>query len=122
MSTAFALQGSLTYPPDDGQPKATRSFSTSGQFDHKAESTYLLTGAGTQSVDLGTMPAVKAALIEVDPTSDAPVNIRINGGLDSQEISPGGFWAYSNPAPSVGVTELDILHTMDARVQVYLLG
>lgn len=122
MPIPYSLQGSFIFPPDDGQPTATRSFSISGQFASKNESIYILTGSGTLAVNLGTIAAVKAALIEVDPGSLAPVNVRINAGVTSQEISPGGFMAYSNPSPSAGVTAISILYTMDARVQVYLLG
>lgn len=122
MATAFSLSGTLDYPPDDGEPIVGRPFSQSGNFDSKSEADLVLTGAGTQSVGLGTVPAVKALLIEVDPTAQAPVNVRVNSGTDDIEIAPGGFWAYSNPVPSAGITALDIVHTMDARVLVRLLG
>lgn len=122
MATPFSLQGSFTYPPDDGQPVATRAFSQSGNFSHRSESDYSLTGVGTQVVSLGSLPAVKAALIEVAPTSLAPVIVTFNGGTDPVEIAPGGFLAYSNPTPSAGITALSIDYTNTTRVQVYLLG
>lgn len=122
MTTPYSLQGTFVYPPDDGQPNATRSFSQSGNFDHKSEKEYLLTGAGSQSVDLGSIPFVKAAVIEVDSTALAPIIVTVNGGTDQVEISPGGFFVYSNPNPVAGLTQLDLAYTMNARVQVYLLG
>lgn len=122
MPTAFSLQGSFDYPPDDGEPIAKRPYSASGSFDSKQEADLQLVGAGTQTVGFGTLPAVKAMVIEVAASSLAPVNIRINGGTDDIEISPGGFWSYSNPAPSAGITAMDVVHTMDAKVQIRLLG
>ena len=122
MSTAFVLAGSLDYPPDDGQPVAKRPYSMSGQFDSKAEADLALTGAGTQVVGFGTVAQVKAMLIEVAATSLAPINVRINGSADPVEISPGGFWAYSNPTPAVPIASMEIDYTMDARVQLRLLG
>lgn len=122
MPTAFTLQGSFDYPPDDGEPIAKRPYSQSGNFDSKSEQDLELTGAGTQAVGFGTLVAVKAMVVEVSPSALAPVNLRINGGTDDIEIAPGGFWAYSNPVPSAGITAMDVVHTMDAKVQIRLLG
>jgi len=123
MSTAFSLQGSFDFPPDDGEPIAKRPFSQSGNFDSKSEPDLILTGAGTHVVGFGTIAALKAAVIEVAPTSLAPVILNFNGGADPVEVSPGGFWAYSNPAPGGSpITAISVVHTMDARVQVRLLG
>lgn len=122
MPTAFALAGSLDFPPDDGEPSAKRPYSQSGSFTAKSEQDLVLTGAGTQAVGFGTITNVLAALIEVASTSAAPVNVRINGGTDDIEIAPGGFLAYSNPVPGTGISSMEVVHTMDARVQVRLLG
>lgn len=122
MPTSFTLQGSFDYPPDDGEPIAKRPYSQSGNFDSKSEQDLELTGAGTQAVGFGTLVAVKAMVVEVSPSALAPVNLRINGGTDDIEIAPGGFWAYSNPTPSAGITAMDVVHTMDAKVQIRLLG
>lgn len=122
MPTAFALAGSLDYPPDDGQPVAKRPFSQSGNFDSKAEGDLILSGAGSHTVGFGTVNMAKGVLIEVSPTSQAPVNLRFNGGTDDFEIAPGGFLAYSNPVPVAGIEQMEIIHTMDARVQYRLLG
>ncbi len=122
MATAFTLTGSLKYPPDDGQPVAERPFSQSGQFDSKQESDLMLVGAGTHIVDFGTVATAKALLIEVAPTSLAPINLNFNGGSDDVEIAPGGFLAFSSPVPSTGITDVSIDYTMDARVQIRVLG
>ena len=121
MATAFSLQGTFDYPPDDGQPVAQRAFSQSGNFTSKVEVTLELTGAGTQVVDFGTITGVLAFLIEVDPTAQAPVNLLINGGAPI-EVAAAGFMAYSNPVPGSPITSLSVVHTQDARVQVRLLG
>jgi hypothetical protein len=122
MSTPFSMSGVFTYPPDDGQPVATRDFSQSGQFNSKSEEDLVLVGAGTISVGFGTVAMAKAVLIEVAATASAPIEVKLNGGTDVLEISPGGFWAYSSPAPSVGITALDIDYTADAKVKVRILG
>ena len=122
MATPFTISGTLDFPPDDGQPIAKRPFSQSGSFDSKQEADLILSGAGTHIVGFGTVDNVKGMLIEVAPTSLAPVNIRVNSGTDDIEIAPGGFWAYSNPAPSSGITALSVVYTLDARVQIRLLG
>ena len=122
MPTPFSLQGTFVYPPDDGQPDATRDFSQSGNYESKCEKDLKLVGAGTETVGFGTVPAAKAILIEVAASSLAPVIVNVNGGADPIEISPGGFFAYSNPVPVAGITALDIVYTMDSRVLVRLLG
>lgn len=122
MPVAFTFAGSLDYQPDDGQPVAKRAFSQSGNFDSKQESDLVLTGAGTHVVDFGTLAAAKALLIEVAPTSLAPVNLNFNGGADDIEIAPGGFLALSSPTPATGISDLSIVYTMSAGVKIRILG
>ena len=122
MPTAFSLSGTFNYPPDDGEPIAKRPYSQSGVFDSKQEADLRLVGAGTQSVGFGTLPSVRAMAIEVASTSLGPVTVRINGSLTGIEIAPGGFLVYSNPVPVAGITSMDIDYTIDARVQLRLLG
>lgn len=122
MATAFALAGSLDYPPDDGQPVGKRVFSQSGSFDSKSEVDLILTGTGTHEVGFGTVVGAKAILLEVASSSLASVNVRFNGGTDDVEIAPGGFFAYSNPVPDSGIESMSIVYTMDARVQLRILG
>jgi len=111
MATPFSLQGTFVFPPDDGEPNATRKFSQSGSFTQKSE----------HDVAFGTITAPKAIVLEVDSSSLGPVNMRVNGGTDNIEISPGGFVVYSNPVPDAPITELALVHTVNARVQVRLL-
>jgi hypothetical protein len=122
MSTPFTYQGSLVYPPDAGQPAATRAFSISGNYDVKAEFDFELVGAGTQVVDFGSVADAKAILVEVASDAAAPVNLRFNGGTDDHEISASGFYASANPTPSTGISALSLVHTGDAKVTVYILG
>jgi hypothetical protein len=122
MSTAFSISGTLNYPPDDGQPVASRPYSQSGNFDSKLELDLVLTGAGTHVVGMGTVAAVKGMLIEVTPTSQASVSIKINGGDDEWEVSPGGFIAYSNPTPDEAIEDISIVYAADCRVQLRALG
>jgi hypothetical protein len=121
MSKAFSFQGALNYPPDSGQPVASRAFSQSGSFTSKAEYEYVLTGAGTQIVDFGSVTKAKAVLIDVHADSAAPVNVIFNGGTEPIEISPGGFAALASPTPSTGISGLALVHSDDANVDVYVL-
>lgn len=122
MSTAYSFSGSLLYPPDSGQPSATRAFSNSGSFDSKVEYELVLTGAGTKVVDFGSIAKAKAILVEVASSSLAPVKVKLSGGTDQHEIAPGGFLSFGSPTPVVGITGLSIVHTDDAKVGVYILG
>lgn len=127
MSTPFSISGSLDYPPDDGQPVASRDFSVSNSFDSKEEADYNLASGGPspQTVCFGTITNAKAFLIEVAADSSpsaAPINVSINGGTDAWEIAPGGFLAYASPSPVSGIQSMEIAYTSAAKVKVRLLG
>lgn len=123
MTTAWSLAGSLTFPPDSGQPNAIRDISGSGNFDNKIEPELNLVGAGTQVVDMGTITGAKVVLIEVEPdaTNPAPINVNLNGGSDDIEISPGGSWLYHNPSPTIGISAISIVHTDNKKVKITAL-
>ena len=121
MAKSFTFSGTLSYPPDAGQPSADRDFSQSGSFNSKIEAELDLTGAGTQVVDFGSATKPKAILVEVRADSAAPVNLRWSGGAEDMEVAPGGFVAISSPSPSTGITALSIVHTDAAKVDVYIL-
>jgi hypothetical protein len=126
--TPFTLSGALALPPDTGQPQVSIPFSGSQNFKTKASGVFNLTGAGTQAVDFGTIPAagIKALLVEVDPDASgslAAIILAINGSATGKiEVTPGGFLAYFNPAPAAGITALDLEHTTANCVRVWLLG
>lgn len=122
----FTASGALLYSPDDGKPQVQHDASHVGQFTQKAEEKLDLTGSGTHAVGFGSIatPGVKAVQIEVDVglPGQQPILVRVNGGTDDIELSPGGFITYCNPNPVAGITSLDIVHTTDVCVQVRLLG
>ena len=127
----FTSTATLTYPPDDGVAAAARSNSVSGTYQHEAGGKFVLTGAGTQVVDFGSIVAVgaKAIFIEVEPVAAggvaAPVNIQFNGvgATGNIEIAQGGHIDMANPIPSAaGILSLSIVHTQDACVTVRILG
>lgn len=121
MSKAFSAQGSLTYPPDSGQPAAVRAVSQSGTFTSKQEAELVLVGAGTHVVDFGTVAKAKAILVDVHADSVAPVGLIFNGGAEQIELSPGGSMQINSPTPGAGITSLSIVHTDNAFVDVYVL-
>lgn len=127
MSTPFSISGVLTYPPDDGKPAVERDISGSGSYDVKHEAEYPLTGSGTQVVSFGPVTnGAKAVQVEVIGDASAPttpVNVRLNGGSDNLQISPGGGFTYFNPTPGVGgLISLSIVYTAACKVIVRALG
>jgi hypothetical protein len=121
MSKAFSFQGSLSYPPDAGQPSVLRALSQSGSFTSKVEQELVLTGAGTEVVDFGSVANAKLFMVKVRSDSVVPVGLVFNAGSEQLEVSPGGFAVIGSPAPSAGITDLSIVHTDDANVDVYIL-
>lgn len=127
VTTPFVLSGSLSYPPDTGEASADRPFSLAGSFTQEAEFTYVFAGAGTQTVDFGSISVgAKAILVEVDPDSSpaaAPVNITFNGGTDTLELTPGGFFCLGSPSPTgSGITSMAVAYTSACCVRVRVLG
>lgn len=119
----FVLQGTLSYPPDVGQPPVSISFELSGNYTTLLDARLEMTGAGTEVVPFGTVAGVKVMLIEYEVTAGAAaIQLNVNSGTDDIELTPGGFWAYGNPVPAAGITALSIVRTADAVVRVRLLG
>ncbi len=128
MTVPFSFTGTLAFPPDAGQPNVNVPLAFSSQFDSADPGQILkLTGAGTKTLDLSTVPAagVKYLLIKLDGGQGVvPVNVRFNGGGSSGqvEISPGGFVMIGSPAPTTGITAADVVYTSAATVRVWAFG
>lgn len=119
----FVLQGTLSYPPDVNQQPVGIPFGANGTYTTLLDARLVMVGAGTEVVPFGTVAGAKVLLIEYEVTTGAvAVQVNVNGGTDDIELSPGGFWAYSNPIPVVGITALSIVRTADAVIRVRLLG
>jgi hypothetical protein len=122
----YTLSGTLSFPPDTGQPVVPLPFSASGNFTSKEEALLNLSGSGTKSVDVGTIPGAgaKAIMIKVDAgTGLSPIMVKVNGSATGViEVSPGGFVVISNPNPVAGITQLDIVYASAATVRITLLG
>lgn len=119
----FQVQGTVTYPPDEGQQAVSIAFGLSGTFTSVADTRLVMTGAGNLTVPFGSVASAKLLLLEYEAAQGAaPVNLRINGGTDDLEISPGGMLLLSSPSPQAGLTELQIVRTTDAVVRVRLFG
>lgn len=127
MSTPFVAQSILTYPPDDGEAAVARSNTVSSSYAEKTEADLVLTGSGTHSVCFGSLDTTgaKAIQIEMDETNTAAVMVQVNsGGTSGQvEVSAGGCWKLSSPSPTaLGVLAIDLVHTVDAKVKIRILG
>jgi len=130
MTIPVSFAGTLSYPPDGGQPNCTEAIALSVVATSKAAFDYVLTGAGTQTVDFGTITpnGAKLVKVEVEPDSSpaaAAIFIQWNGeGATGQvEIAPGGFVVVGNPTPtSSGLLSIDIVHTTNTSVKVTAFG
>lgn len=126
-SKPFTVEVNATLPPDDGQPVGTLNYQASGNFTHKSEQELVLTGSGTQVVSFGTIPSTGAKLLFVEypleSSSNAVINMRVNGSSDNIPLFPGGSLLLSNPNPvGAGITSLSLVYTAVATVRVTALA
>jgi hypothetical protein len=121
----LVVQGTVSFPPDEGQQAVPVSFGYSGSYTQILDSRMALTGAGTTSVPFGGIgsPGVKFALLEyeADPVA-AAVTVKFNGSADGIELQPGGLFLYANPAPGTSITAISLIRTADAVIRVRLFG
>lgn len=128
MAVPYLLSGTLEFPPDTGAPNLPIALSGSGTFLSRPADVLNLTGSGTASVNMGSIPAAgaKVVLIEVDPDPTAlkaPIIVRVNSSLTGGiEIAPGGCALIHNPKPTAGITDLDIVYTSANTVRYWLMG
>lgn len=125
MATPFTITGALNLPADAGLAASAITVGATGSFDSESKEVLKLTGVGSHSVDMGTLPAegAKVVLVKVDAGSSvAPVLLTINGGVAPIELAAGGVMLLSNPAPGAGVTSISIAHTTACVVRVWVLG
>ena len=85
-----------------------------------------LSGTGTHVVGFGTIgvPGAKAVFLEYLNNASSglqPIIVKVNGGTDQNEISPGGCFIQCNPNAVGGITALSIGFTSNASVRVTLL-
>ena len=130
----FTFSGALARPPIPSAAQTNIPIPVaaySSQFTTKSEDVLVLTGAGTQAVDMASLSAAGAKFMSVElgttnasgqPTA-APVNVRVNGGTDDIELSAGGFLIFGSPNPTAsGILSLSLVYTQDAIVTVRVYG
>ena len=121
----LVVQGTVSFPPDEGQQPVPVSFGFSGTYTQVLDTRLALVGAGTTSVPFGGIgsPGVKVALIEYDvDVAGAAVTLKFNGSADGIELTPGGIFLYTNPTPGVSITAISLIRTTDAVIRVRLFG
>lgn len=124
-TNSLVIQGTLTFPPDEGQAAVPIQFGLSTNYQSVLDTRLVDTGSGSRVVPFGSVgsPGAKAALIEFDATEGAAVvKLRFNGGTDEFELSPGGFLVWGSPNPAVGITSITIVRTTDVVIRVRLFG
>jgi len=119
------VQGTVQFPPDEGQQPVPVQFGFSGQYTQVVDSRLSLVGSGTTAVPFGSIdtPGVKVAIIEyeADPAADS-ILVKFNGSADGIELKPGGLILYTNPSPATSITEISLVRTTDGVVRVRLFG
>ena len=121
-TSPFVIQGTVSYPPDQGQQQVSLPFGLSNQFVSLQDSRLVMTGVGTQDVPFGSIENAKMLLVEYEAGGTASVQLHINGSTDGIEMQPDGVLLYGNPNPQAGISELSIERTADATVRVRILG
>lgn len=124
-SNPLVIQGTASFPPDEGKAPVAISFGANLNYKSILEARLDMVGAGSTSVPFGTVasPGAKAAIIEYDQTENAQaVQLRFNAGSDNFELTPGGILIWVNPNPAAGITALTIVRLADAVVRVRLFG
>jgi hypothetical protein len=131
MADAFTVQGTLTFPPDEGAADGTVSFGFSGSATAKYTALLnLTTAASPLSIDLTTVggfgpEGAKLVILEFAPaTPGAPITVLFNGGIAPAqlEMSVNGFVAVGNPDPTVGITSIEVTHSAVGSLRVWALG
>ncbi len=125
MPTPLTIDGALNLPGAPGLPVDALPFGLSASYNSKAEYEFNLVGAGSQTVNFGTIPVVgaKALLVVYEVKASAPpVLVTLNGGVTPIEIAQGGFFVLGSPVPVAGLTSMTIAYTGAGRIRVWLLG
>lgn len=121
----IVVQGTVQFPPDEGQQPVPVQFGFSGQYTQVVDSRLSLIGAGTTAVPFGSIaaPGIKVAILEyeADPTA-AAITVKFNGSADGIELKPGGLILYTNPSPVTGITDISLVRTTDGVIRVRLFG
>lgn len=116
MSVPFLANASYSGP-------VSREIVATGSATSTSSASFALVGAGTKSIDFGTVVMAKLLVVHVPREGNtAPVVVRIDGALTGQEISPGGFISIASPNPTAGITSADIDYTVDSLVHCDILG
>ena len=100
-----------------------RASSAAGSSSSASTLCLALTGAGTKTIDFGTVSKAKLLAVHVPREGNtAPISVRLNGSASGVEVSPGGFLCLASPNPASGVTSASIEYTVDSLVYCDILG
>lgn len=117
----FTATASLSFSPDGTLPEASQASAGSGAYDAKDDDQFNLTGSGSTTLTLKGVAKGLQIVVDASATA-APINVRINGGTDDIEISPGGHLQLYNPVPVGGITSVTIAYTTANVVKVIALA
>lgn len=122
MPTPYTLLAELEIGEPSGSPNQVVSVPGVSTYTAKSDQRLSFSGAGTDTVSLGTLPAGAKALLVQYLTDGAPVDtvlIRVNGEVAGGfSLSPGGFMfcALTN------ITALAFVRTAACVIRVVALG
>lgn len=125
MATPFSFTSNFNLPGTPGLPDQPIPVNFLGQYDKKAEFEFVLSGSGTQTVNLGNIASPGAKLLvflQDSIINAAPVLVKPNSTTTPLEVAPGGGIIWFNPTPAVGLTSLAFDYTAPGKVRAWLLG
>jgi hypothetical protein len=127
MSAPLTFQGSLSFPPDPGGANAPITINFASQFTQILAETLTLTGSGSRAIDLSALnggAGASAIVVKVDAQAPATpaIFLKTNSETSGMELQPGAFWAYGEPSPAAGITQLTVVWTGVGTVRIWALG
>lgn len=124
-----AFAGSFQVAADQSLPQDPVPFNYSGTYLALQGNLMNVGGAGLVDIPFGSLgeegsPGVKGLLIRYDaqPSPAAAVMLKVNGGSDTIELTPGSFLVYFNANPAAGITGASLTFTAACQIRVWVLG
>ena len=124
ISSPFVVTVTLAVPPDVGEAIGDPvEFSYSGSCTSIVRQKLELTGSGTRTLDMGTLPVGGAKLVLIRQLAgDDPITVCVNGGTEPVPIGSSGAWLLVSPVPDGGVADVALAYSSAATVSVWILG
>lgn len=121
-----AFAGAFQLAPDQSLPQDAIPFNYSGTYLALVAELMNQGGAGSVAIPFGSIgaPGCKGLLIRYDaqPAPAAAVMLRLNGGAEDIELTPGSLFMYFNASPANGIISAQLIFTQPCQMRVWVLG